>query len=129
MSIRPMRNSVPGAYRSRGASRLRGSEMTGPGRPGDGLGPWSIGGVRSTLGAMAGRRAAGGPCHRRGVASTAMATIDDVRRIAADLPRSYEALIRDRVKFKVGQWVYIAFSRDEREMGFAFPKDEREALC
>ncbi|HEY7281311.1 MAG TPA: MmcQ/YjbR family DNA-binding protein [Actinomycetota bacterium] len=57
-----------------------------------------------------------------------MATIDDVRRIAADLPRSYEALIADRVKFKVGQYVYIAFSRDETLMGFAFPKDEREAL-
>jgi hypothetical protein len=58
----------------------------------------------------------------------AMATIDDVRGIAADLPRSYEALIGDRVKFKVGQYVYIAFSRDEALMGFAFPKDEREAL-
>ncbi len=57
-----------------------------------------------------------------------MSTIDDVRRIAADLPRSYEALIADRVKFKVGQYVYIAFSRDETLMGFAFPKDEREAL-
>jgi hypothetical protein len=57
-----------------------------------------------------------------------MVTVDDVRRIAADLPRSYEALIRDRVKFKVGQYVYLAFSRDETLMGFAFPKDEREAL-
>ena len=44
------------------------------------------------------------------------------------LPRSYEALVRDRVKFRVGQIVYLAFSRDETEMGFAFPKDEREAL-
>src|ERR671933_2690652 len=57
-----------------------------------------------------------------------MATVDDVREIAADLPRSYEALIRDRVKFKVGQYVYLAFSRDETEMGFAFPREEREAL-
>jgi hypothetical protein len=57
-----------------------------------------------------------------------MATIDDVRRVAADLPRSYETLIRDRVKFKVGQYVYIAFSRDETKMGFAFPKHERELL-
>jgi hypothetical protein len=55
-------------------------------------------------------------------------TIDDVRAIAAGLPRSYEAFIRGRVKFKVGRIVYIAFSRDESLMGFAFPKEEREAL-
>ena len=57
-----------------------------------------------------------------------MATIDDVRAIATGLPRSYEAFIRGRVKFKVGRIVYIAFSRDETLMGFAFPKEEREAL-
>lgn len=57
-----------------------------------------------------------------------MVTIDDVRRLAKDLPRSTEALVRDRVKFRVGQIVYLAFSRDETEMGFAFQKDEREAL-
>jgi len=55
-------------------------------------------------------------------------TIDDVRALAAALPRSYEALVRDRVKFRVGQIVYLAFSRDETLMGFAFPKEEREAL-
>jgi len=57
-----------------------------------------------------------------------MVTIDDVRAVAATLPRSYEALVRDRVKFRVGRIVYIAFSRDESVMGFAFPKEEREAL-
>ena len=55
-------------------------------------------------------------------------TIDDVRAVALDLPRSYEALVRDRVKFRVGRIVYLAFSRDETLMGFAFPKEEREAL-
>ena len=55
-------------------------------------------------------------------------TIDDVRELALTLPRSYEALVRDRVKFRVGQIVYLAFSRDETEMGFAFPKEERQAL-
>jgi hypothetical protein len=55
-------------------------------------------------------------------------TIDDVRAVASTLPRSYEALVRDRVKFRVGRIVYLAFSRDESEMGFAFPKEEREAL-
>ncbi|MGH8979238.1 MAG: MmcQ/YjbR family DNA-binding protein [Acidimicrobiia bacterium] len=57
-----------------------------------------------------------------------MVTIDDVRQLVADLPRSYEALVRDRVKFRVGRIVYLAFSRDETLMGFAFPKEERDAL-
>jgi hypothetical protein len=57
-----------------------------------------------------------------------MATIDDVRRVASTLPRSYEALVRDRVKFRVGSIVYLAFSHDETIMGFAFPKEERRAL-
>jgi hypothetical protein len=55
-------------------------------------------------------------------------TIDDARAIAATLPRSYEALVRDRVKFRVGQIVYAAFSQDETIMGFGFPREEREAL-
>jgi hypothetical protein len=57
-----------------------------------------------------------------------MATIEGVRALALSLPRSYEVLVRDRVKFRVGRIVYLAFSRDEQTMGFAFPKDEREAL-
>jgi len=57
-----------------------------------------------------------------------MATIEDVRALALTLPRSYEVLVRDRVKFRVGRIVYLAFSRDETQMGFAFPKEEREAL-
>jgi hypothetical protein len=57
-----------------------------------------------------------------------MATIEGVRELALSLPRSYEALVRDRVKFRVGRIVYLAFSRDETLMGFAFPKEEREAL-
>ncbi len=57
-----------------------------------------------------------------------MATIEGVRGVALSLPRTHEALVRDRVKFRVGQIVYLAFSRDEALMGFAFPKEEREAL-
>src|SRR5437016_2776775 len=57
-----------------------------------------------------------------------MATIDGVRRIALSLPRTEEALVRDRVKFRVGRIVYLAFSRDETVMGFAFPKEERDWL-
>jgi hypothetical protein len=57
-----------------------------------------------------------------------MVTIDDVRTVASELPRSYEVVVRDRVKFRVGQYVYLAFSRDETLMGFAFPKVERDLL-
>ncbi len=54
-------------------------------------------------------------------------TIDDVRDLTAGLPRSYEAFVRGRVKFRVGQIVYLSFSRDQSLMGFAFPREEREA--
>src|SRR6202050_2376631 len=57
-----------------------------------------------------------------------MATVDDVRELASGLPRSYEVLVRDRVKFRVGRIVYVAFAADETVMEFAFPKEEREAL-
>ena len=57
-----------------------------------------------------------------------MATIEGVRELALSLPRTHEALVRDRVKFRVGQIVFLAFSRDEKLMGFGFPKEEREAL-
>jgi hypothetical protein len=57
-----------------------------------------------------------------------MVTADDVRSIALSLPRSYEALVHDRVKFRVGSLVYVSLSQDETLMGFAFPKEERSAL-
>jgi hypothetical protein len=57
-----------------------------------------------------------------------MTTVDAVRELALSLPRSYEVLVRDRVKFRVGQLVFVAFSRDERLMGFGFPKEERAAM-
>ena len=57
-----------------------------------------------------------------------MVTVDDVRQIVAPLPRSYEVVVRDQIKFRIGQIVYLAFSRDETVMGFAFPKEERAGL-
>lgn len=57
-----------------------------------------------------------------------MVTIEQVRELALTLPRAYEALVRDRVKFRVGRIVWLAFARDETMMGFAFPKEERQAL-
>jgi hypothetical protein len=55
-------------------------------------------------------------------------TLDEVRAFALELPRTTEALVRGRVKFRVGRIVYLAFSRDETVMGFAFPKEWRAGL-
>jgi hypothetical protein len=57
-----------------------------------------------------------------------MVTVEDVRALALSLPRAYEALVRDQVKFRVGRIVFLALSRDETVLGFAFPKEERAAL-
>ena len=57
-----------------------------------------------------------------------MITVEQVRALAEALPRSYEVLVHDRIKFRVGQIVYVAFSRDETVMGFGFPKEERHML-
>jgi hypothetical protein len=57
-----------------------------------------------------------------------MVTVDDVRRFCATLPRSYEVFVHGRVKFRVGQIVYVSFSKDGSVMGFGFPKEEREFL-
>lgn len=57
-----------------------------------------------------------------------MVTVEDVREVALRLPRTTEHLIHDRVKFRVGKIVYVAFSRDETIMGFGFPREERADL-
>jgi hypothetical protein len=57
-----------------------------------------------------------------------MVTIEDVRRFAMSLPRTTEALVRGRVKFRVGRLVYVSFSHDGSVMGFAFPKEQRDWL-
>jgi hypothetical protein len=57
-----------------------------------------------------------------------MVTVEEIREFTRGLPRSYEAVVRDRLKFRVGQIVYAALSRDETELGFGFPKEERAAL-
>ena len=55
-------------------------------------------------------------------------TVADVRALALTLPRTTEHLVYDRVTFQVKQIVYCAFIPDETLMGFAFPKEERDAL-
>jgi len=62
------------------------------------------------------------------VAVSVPVTTEEVRALALQLPRAYEVLVRDRVKFRVGRIVFLAFSRDETVMGFGFPKDQRAAL-
>jgi hypothetical protein len=58
----------------------------------------------------------------------AVVTSDDVRKLSLSMPRAYEALVRDRVKFRVGQYVFVTLSRDETVMGFGYRKEERAAL-
>ena len=55
-------------------------------------------------------------------------TVDEVCAVAAALPRSAEAFVRGRVKFRVGRIVFLAFSKDGTVMGFGFPKEWRAAL-
>ena len=57
-----------------------------------------------------------------------MAVIEDVRSLGGGLERSYQVYVRGRLKFRVKQIVYVAFSLDESVMEFAFPKEERAAL-
>ncbi|KHL10564.1 YjbR protein [Mumia flava] len=57
-----------------------------------------------------------------------MAVIEDVRPLGSQLERSYEVYVRGRLKFRVKQIVYVAFSLDETVMEFAFPKEERADL-
>jgi hypothetical protein len=57
-----------------------------------------------------------------------MVTVGDVRAVAAELPRSYEVVVRGRIKFRVGRIVFLSFSKDGETMGFGFPKEWRAAL-
>ncbi len=56
-----------------------------------------------------------------------MVTPDEVRALALTLPRSYEILVRGRIKFRVGQIVWLALSKDGELMGCGFPKELRQA--
>ena len=57
-----------------------------------------------------------------------MVTIEEIRDFASALPRSSEGYVRGQVKFRIGRIVYLAISRDAKTMGFAFPKEWRNAL-
>jgi hypothetical protein len=51
-----------------------------------------------------------------------------VRHVALALPRAFEQEIGGRLKLKVKQLVFVAFSKDEERFGFGFPREERDAL-
>jgi len=57
-----------------------------------------------------------------------MVDAQEVRALAVTLPRTTVHVIHDRLKFRVRSIVYVALSRDETSMGFAYPKHERDAL-
>jgi hypothetical protein len=54
-------------------------------------------------------------------------TPDEIRAIAQTLPRSYEVVVRGQIKFRVGQIVWLALSKDGERMGCGFPKEMRQA--
>jgi hypothetical protein len=68
------------------------------------------------------------PPRPKGTGHGPSVSMDDVRELARRLPRAYEVVVRGRLKFRVGSIVWLAFSADETEMGFAFPKEWRQAL-
>ena len=68
------------------------------------------------------------PRRRRILTGGVPVTVDEVRALAVTLPRSYEVLVRGRLKFRVGRIVFLSFSRDGETMGFGFPKEWRDAL-
>ncbi|WP_433200712.1 MmcQ/YjbR family DNA-binding protein [Dactylosporangium sp. CS-047395] len=57
-----------------------------------------------------------------------MVGVDDIRAITRTLPRAYEVVVRDRIKWRVGSIVFAALSRDEVSLGFGYPKEARAAL-
>lgn len=52
---------------------------------------------------------------------------DEVRAVAQTLPRSYEVCVHGQIKFRVGQVVWLALSKDGERMGCGFPKEMRHA--
>jgi hypothetical protein len=63
-----------------------------------------------------------------GISVADVITVEDVRQIASSLPRSYEVVVRDQIRFRVGRIVFVAFSPDETVMGVGFPREERPAM-
>ena len=56
-----------------------------------------------------------------------MVTPDEIRAVAQTLPRSYEVFVHGQIKFRVGQIVWLALSKDGKRMGCGFLKEMRQA--
>jgi hypothetical protein len=54
--------------------------------------------------------------------------VEEVCALARTLPRSYEVYVYGRLKFRVKQIVWLAFSRDFETLGVAFPKEWRSIV-
>ena len=63
----------------------------------------------------------------RGYSRGRVVTADDIRAVAQTLPRSYEVFVHGQIKFRVGQIVWLALSKDGERMGCGFPKEMRHA--
>lgn len=55
-----------------------------------------------------------------------MVSVDEIRALAQTLPRSYEVLVHGQIKFRVGQIVWLALSKDGERMGCGFPRETRQ---
>jgi hypothetical protein len=110
----------------RGAADDGADDLDGRGRPPVRSTGAPVGSPVGIVLRLLGHRAVNYPTRRRSVPE--VITVDDVRRITSTLPRSYEVVVGDRIKFRIGRIVYLAFSRDESVMGFAFLKEERAGL-
>jgi hypothetical protein len=55
-------------------------------------------------------------------------TVEQVTAFARTLPRTTEGVVQGRLKFRIGRIVYLAFEQDETVLGFAFPREWRDAL-
>jgi hypothetical protein len=56
-----------------------------------------------------------------------MIDLADIRAATEGLPRSYEVLVRDRIKFRVGNIVYLSVAPDESRLD-AIDVDELREL-
>src|SRR5262249_16818367 len=55
-------------------------------------------------------------------------SVGEIRELAWSLPRSYEVVVRGRVKFRIGQIVYLSLAQDGSKMGCGFPRELRTAV-
>jgi hypothetical protein len=55
-------------------------------------------------------------------------TVAEVCELADTLPRSYQAVVRGRIKYRIGQIVYLSLAADGSPMGCGFPRELRPTV-